>query len=149
LNPSPLFLAPASRATLRASCEFPSPYHDTGAPRFLQSTSTTSNRHERLPSGRPLPAGPQYAVKLPPPPPLLPFTVHLDELYSFDPATKNWTLLSAAGDARRPSARSDHGLASAGGRLYVHGGWNRADSGAYGDAAWGRLQRCTMAWWRL
>jgi hypothetical protein len=44
----------------------------------------------------------------------------LDDLYSFDPATMAWTLLSAA---PRPAARSNHGFASAGGKLYVHGGF--------------------------
>ncbi len=46
----------------------------------------------------------------------------LDDLHSFDPATMTWTLLSAANDTRRPSARSGHGFTSAGGLLYVHGG---------------------------
>jgi hypothetical protein len=46
-----------------------------------------------------------------------------DDLYSFDPATMAWTLLSAADDARRPSARVKHGFTSAGGLLYVHGGY--------------------------
>ena len=45
-----------------------------------------------------------------------------DDLHSFDPATKTWTLLSAADDAGRPSARYSHGFTSAKGRLYVHGG---------------------------
>jgi hypothetical protein len=52
----------------------------------------------------------------------LPSAGYLDDLYSFDPATKNWTLLSAADDTYRPSARSLHGFTSAGGLLYVHGG---------------------------
>jgi hypothetical protein len=46
----------------------------------------------------------------------------LDDLHAFDPATMTWTLLSAANDAPRPSARHSHGFTSAGGRLYVHGG---------------------------
>ncbi len=44
-----------------------------------------------------------------------------------------WTLLSAAEDARRPSARGFHGFAAEGGRLYVHGGYGRLDSGDYGE----------------
>ncbi len=52
----------------------------------------------------------------------LPPARYLDDLHSFDPATMTWTLLSAANDTRRPSARSAHGFTSAGGRLYVHGG---------------------------
>jgi hypothetical protein len=47
----------------------------------------------------------------------------LDDLYAFDPATRTWTLLSAALDAPRPSARYSHGFTSAGGKLYVHGGY--------------------------
>ena len=47
---------------------------------------------------------------------------YLGDLHSFDPATMTWTLLSAADDDRRPSARSGHGFTSAGGLLYVHGG---------------------------
>ncbi len=60
--------------------------------------------------------------------PLLPLGL-FDDLHSFDPATMAWTLLSTADDARRPSARYNHGFTSAAGRLYVHGG-----SGEYGDA---------------
>jgi hypothetical protein len=49
----------------------------------------------------------------------------LDDLYSFDPATMAWTLLSAApsGDPP-PVARSSHGFIWAGGKLYVHGGYD-------------------------
>ncbi len=45
-----------------------------------------------------------------------------DDLYSFDPASLTWTLLSDAATGARPSARSWHGFTSAGGKLYVHGG---------------------------
>jgi hypothetical protein len=38
-----------------------------------------------------------------------------------------WTMLSAMYIAGRPSARHSHGFTSAGGLLYVHGGW--PDSG--------------------
>ncbi len=48
-----------------------------------------------------------------------------DDLHAFDPATMTWTLLSAADDAGRPSARYAHGFTSAGGLLYVHGGFTR------------------------
>ncbi len=48
----------------------------------------------------------------------------LDDLHAFDPATMTWTLLSAAD---RPSASYDHGFTSAGGRLYVHGGYHDSD----------------------
>jgi hypothetical protein len=44
-----------------------------------------------------------------------------DDLHSFDKATMVWTLLSAD-DSARPAARAEHGFASAGGLLYVHGG---------------------------
>ncbi len=52
----------------------------------------------------------------------------LGDLHSFDPATMIWMLLSAAHDAPRPTARSLHGFTSAGGRLYVHGGYGIADA---------------------
>ena len=45
-----------------------------------------------------------------------------DDLYAFDLAAKEWTQLSADDDARKPSPRRGHGIASVGGRLYVHGG---------------------------
>ncbi len=53
---------------------------------------------------------------------------YLDDLYLFDPNTGIWTLLSAAAadSAHRPSARYQHGFTSAGGKLYVHGGWNHS-----------------------
>jgi hypothetical protein len=63
----------------------------------------------------------------------------LSDLFSFDPATMAWTLLSAADDARRPSARDNHGFTSAGGLLYVHGGWNiwgNADFCFYFSQSW-------------
>jgi hypothetical protein len=47
----------------------------------------------------------------------------LDDLHSFDPATKAWTLLAAAaGSSFAPSARYMHGFTSLAGKLYVHGG---------------------------
>ncbi len=56
-------------------------------------------------------------------PTLHPLAGFLDDLYSFDPATMAWTLLSAAtGGDPPPAARSSHGFTSAGGKLYVHGG---------------------------
>jgi hypothetical protein len=54
------------------------------------------------------------------PPPL---AGYLNDLHSFDTTNMTWTLLSAAADSVWP-ARSGHGFASAGGRLYVHGGCN-------------------------
>jgi hypothetical protein len=58
----------------------------------------------------------------------------LDDLHSFDPTTMIWTRLSAADDAGRPSARDGHGFTSAGGRLYVHGGYCPTGSGYWGEA---------------
>ena len=52
-----------------------------------------------------------------------PSAVSLGDLYSFDPANMTWTLLSAAEDSVRPAARDGHGFTSAGGKLYVFGGW--------------------------
>ncbi len=60
--------------------------------------------------------------------------VYLDDLHVFDPATMTWTLLSAADDAGRPSARAGHGFTSAGGLLYVHGGWGITGAGDGGEA---------------
>jgi hypothetical protein len=66
---------------------------------------------------------------------LPPSTELIDDLYSFDPATMTWTQLSPAHDAPRPSARFEHGFTSAGGRLYVHGGYGIISDGSYGDGA--------------
>jgi N-acetylneuraminic acid mutarotase len=46
-------------------------------------------------------------------------TVFGSDLYVYDPATMAWTDLSNS----PPVARVLHGLASAGGKLYVHGGY--------------------------
>ncbi len=71
--------------------------------------------------------------------PLTPFPTpsagRLDDLHAFDPATMNWTLLSAALDAPRPSARERHGFTSAGGKLYVHGGYGIMADGYKGDCS--------------
>ena len=48
--------------------------------------------------------------------------VYLQDLHVYDPAAMAWTDLSAAASGTPPSARGFHGLASAGGKLYVHGG---------------------------
>ncbi len=60
-------------------------------------------------------------------PPILPLHPSslgsLEDLYSFDPANLTWTRLAAAA-VPRPSARYRHGFTSAGGKLYVHGGFN-------------------------
>jgi hypothetical protein len=74
-------------------------------------------------------------LSTPSPPPLPPSADDLvynyyDDLHSFDPATRTWTLLSAANDTRRPSARSGHGFTSAGGLLYVHGGYSNTEGDA-------------------
>jgi len=45
------------------------------------------------------------------------------DLHVFDPATMAWTDLSAATSGTPPSARGGHGFTSAGGKLYVHGGY--------------------------
>ena len=57
----------------------------------------------------------------------LPVAGFFDDLHSFDPVNMTWTLLSAAEDSTRPSARAWHGFTSAGGKLYVHGGDNDSD----------------------
>jgi hypothetical protein len=61
-----------------------------------------------------------------PPPP----AGYLDDLHLFDPTTMTWTLLPAAEESgTRPCARSGHGFASAGGKLYVHGGVGNTGAG--------------------
>ena len=60
----------------------------------------------------------------------------LDDLHAFDPATMNWTLLSAALDAPRPLARVGHGFTSAGGKLYVHGGYSYNEGVARSLSPW-------------
>jgi hypothetical protein len=56
----------------------------------------------------------------------------LDDMYAFDPATMTWTNLSVADNAGRPSARHDHGFTSAGGLLYVYGGYGRSGESVEG-----------------
>ncbi len=46
----------------------------------------------------------------------------LNDLHAYDPAAGGWTDLSTALSGTPPSPRDGHGLASAGGKLYVHGG---------------------------
>ena len=48
----------------------------------------------------------------------------LQDLHVYDPATMAWTDLSAAASGTPPSARMYHGFTSAGGKLYVHGGYD-------------------------
>jgi hypothetical protein len=72
-------------------------------------------------------------------------TGHLDDLLSFDLANMTWALLSAADDAGRPSVRYGHGFTSAGGRLYVHGGYIPTDAGDMGEAG-ANAVRGIMTW---
>ena len=51
----------------------------------------------------------------------------LDDLWSFDPATRAWTSLDPA---RRPSARNLYGSAQLGSTWLIHGGATRAGTGA-------------------
>ena len=48
--------------------------------------------------------------------------VYLGDLHAFDLGTGAWADLSAAASVTPPSPRAFHGFASAGGKLYVHGG---------------------------
>ncbi len=50
---------------------------------------------------------------------------YVGDLHSFDPANMTWSLLSTApgGSLSPPPARGYHGFTSAGGMLYVHGGY--------------------------
>ena len=54
----------------------------------------------------------------------------LGDLHAYDPAAMAWTDLSAAASGTPPYPRDFHGLASAGGYLYVHAGYG--DSGEDG-----------------
>ena len=53
----------------------------------------------------------------------LPADVVLGDLHVYDPAAMAWTDLSAAASGTPPSPRAYHGFKSAGGLLYVHGGF--------------------------
>jgi hypothetical protein len=46
----------------------------------------------------------------------------MEDLYSFDLATKTCTLLSFKEGITSPSPRMGHGFTSAGGKLYLYGG---------------------------
>ncbi len=67
-----------------------------------------------------------------------PVAVRLDDLYLFDPANTTWSLLSAAAGSSGPAARWGHGFTSAGGKLYVHGGYGYDNrTGSYGKESVG------------
>jgi hypothetical protein len=46
------------------------------------------------------------------------------DLHVYDPSSKSWNDLSASSSGTPPSSRIDFGFTSAGGKLYVHGGWS-------------------------
>ena len=46
----------------------------------------------------------------------------LNDLHAYDPASRNWTNLSAPAAGVPPARRDSHGFAASGGLLYVHGG---------------------------
>jgi len=48
----------------------------------------------------------------------------LSDLHAFDPIAVAWTDLTEGVHGIPPQARVSHGFASAGGKLYVHGGYN-------------------------
>ncbi len=88
-------------------------------------------RHRASPCPRPTPSPPirLLSVLLSPrrpgnacPPFPTPFPGLLNDLHSLDPANMTWTKLSAARGSP-PAARAGHGFTSAGGKLYVHGGY--------------------------
>ncbi len=53
----------------------------------------------------------------------------LADLHVYNPSTRAWTDLSVATAGAPPAARLGHGFAAAGGKLYVHGGWNGSGEG--------------------
>ena len=71
--------------------------------------------------------------RLGPPPPS---TGPLNDLHEYDPATWAWEDLSAATSGAPPSVGGWHGFASAGGKLYVHGGACLGVMGARGESNW-------------
>jgi hypothetical protein len=72
---------------------------------------------------------------------LFPSPVYHNDLYSFDPTSSTWNLLSAA-SAYYPPVRASHGFTSIAGKLYVHGGYvNGTTSGA------GVFVRAYMLFW--
>ena len=52
-----------------------------------------------------------------------------NDFHAYNPASMTWFDLSSHALGTPPTARRDHGFTSAGGLLYVHGGWS-----SYGDA---------------
>ncbi len=87
----------------------------------------------------------------------------LDDLHSFDLATGKWTLLSRNVETAVPfpyldstiTGRYGHGFTSAGGKLYVHGGFKSpaGNNGAFfcvGDTlrvCQGRHERISTVYW--
>jgi hypothetical protein len=61
------------------------------------------------------------------------------DLHVYDPAGGAWTDLSAALSGTPPSPRSSHGFTSAGGKLYVHGGWGFSGEG---ETVLAQMERC-------
>ncbi len=65
----------------------------------------------------------------------------LDDLHEYNIDAKVWTELSSPTHGTQPTARDGHGFASAGDKLYVHGGriligvWERRLNFACGNAA--------------
>ncbi len=53
----------------------------------------------------------------------------LQDLHVYDPATMAWTNLSTAASGTPPSGRESMGFAAAGGKLYVHGGFDDSGEG--------------------
>jgi hypothetical protein len=47
-----------------------------------------------------------------------------NDLHVYDPASMTWFDLTSHAHGQPPTARSGHGFASVGGKLYVHGGFN-------------------------
>jgi hypothetical protein len=76
-------------------------------------------------------AGAQPALRVTPRPSC---AGHLNDLHVYDPAAGAWSDLSAALRGIPPSPRGGHGFTSAGGKLYVHGGWDSSGVGGGGGA---------------
>ena len=57
--------------------------------------------------------------------PVSALAVDLDDFFVYDPVSLTWTNLSSNVRGDPPFAREAHGFTSMGGKLYLHGGWNR------------------------
>jgi hypothetical protein len=68
----------------------------------------------------------------------------LNDLHVYDPAAEAWTDLNCTLSGAPPSPRMGHGFTSAGGKLYVHGGWDGFGDSGEGGARAGQAEGVGM-----